>query len=407
MSLPPLPEVTVGDPPPEHPLIEDPPTVATPNGNNPATPNAAVTTAADPNQVRIVVGGVSKTGWQRVIIIRGIEVMPSRFTIALTDRFAGDSAQTDINAGDECKVYIGNDLVVTGRVDRVRRKLSRAGSILQITGRSSCRELVDCAVDPKQVPNMQISQATAVKIITMLAGTYKVTVKALQNVGQNIIPQFNVNLGEVVYPIIDRICRYCQFLAYDDTDGSLILAPLGTAAMASGFTEGVNIEDADYETGMDQRYSDYEVYFTSTYTLSDIAPLTPLQLVTDPTVTQFRKLIVISEQNQLDPSLATQRGVWEKVRRYGRSNVIRLTTDTWRDSAAKLWAINSTVTVDSAHLKTTGQKWLIAQVGFRRDEKGTHADLVLMPPAAFSPEPIVLAPQDPQIANARAKAGPS
>lgn len=403
MSLPPLQEVSIGDAPPETPLAPEAP-IATPNGTNPSTPSAATTTAVDPNQVRLVIANVSKTGWQQVLIVRGIEVMPSQFIIALADRYAGDSAQTDINAGDECQVYIGTDLVLTGRVDRVRRRITGQGSVLQIIGRSSCREIVDCAVDPAQVPNMQISQSTAIDIITKLAAIYKINVKTIGGVGQNIIPQFNVNLGDVVYPIIDRIARYCQFLAYDDTDGSLVLAPLGTIAMASGFTEGLNIENADYETGMDQRYSDYEVYISSTYTLSDIAPLTPLQLVTDPTVTPFRKLIIISEQNQLDPSLALQRGVWEKVRRYGRSNVLRLTTDTWRDSAGTLWAINSTVTVSSPHLKTTGQKWLIAQVGFRRDANGTHADLVLMPPAGFSPEPLVLAPQDAQIANARAKA---
>ncbi len=396
-----LPVTTVTD----HPLIDSVP-LASPGGTAPPSPPAAVSAAVDPNQVRLVVNGVSKTGWQRVLVVRGLEIMPSQFSIALTDRYSGDSSQVDITAGDPCQLYLGATMVLTGRVDRVRRKFNRQGCVVQIVGRSSCRELVDCSIDPAQVPNMQISQSSVLDITTKLAAIYQIKVQALGGVGDTLIPQFNLNLGEQPYPVIERMARYSGILVYDAPDGSLNLAPVGTAAMASGFAEGVNIEEADGEQGADQRYSDYEVYLTSTYSLSDQAPMTPLQLVKDKTFTQFRKLVLISEQNQLDPDLAQKRGTWEMVRRYGRSNAIRLTTDSWRDSAGTLWTINTLVTIDAPHLKVTGAKWLIAQVAFRRDETGTHADLVLMPPQAFVPEPIVLVPQDAEIAQARAASGP-
>jgi hypothetical protein len=34
--------------------------------------------------------------------------------------------------------------------------------------------------------------------------------------------------------------------------------------------------------------------------------------------------------------------------------------------------------------------WIIGEVTFRRDGEGTHADLVLMPAAAFQPQPDIL-----------------
>ena len=305
-DLPPVPTVTLTD----HPLIDNVP-LASPNGTAPAKPSSATPTAAavDPNEVRLVVNGVSKTGWLEVMITRGIEIMPSNFAISLTDLYSGDSAQTPLKKGDQCQVFIGDDLVLTGVIDRVRRRIAQDGTTLVIIGRSLCRDLVDCCVDPAQVPNMQISQSSAADVVTKLAATYKIKTNVLGNVGANIINQFNVNLGELVFPIIDRIARASQFLAYDERDGSLNLAPVGAGAMASGITEGVNIEPgATYEEGVDQRYSDYEVYYTSTFTLSDIAPLPALQLIKDPTITQFRKLIVFSDQNQLDPSLAQKRG---------------------------------------------------------------------------------------------------
>ena len=44
-------------------------------------------------------------------------------------------------------------------------------------------------------------------------------------------------------------------------------------------------------------------------------------------------------------------------------------------------------------LKLAKASWVIGEVSYRRDaEDGTTADLVLMPPAAFLPEPVVLQP---------------
>ena len=390
----------------EHPLIADVP-LAQPTGS--AAPGSTAATSAlvspaiaDPNELRLVVGGVSKTGWQSVLVVRGIEIMPSQFAIALTERSSGDSAQVDIKAGDPCQVFIGADLVLTGRVDRVRRRIGRQGCTVQIVGRSKCRELVDCSIDPAKVPNMQISSASVLDITKKLAGIYDVPVQALGGVGGTIIQQFSLNLGEQPYPVIERMARYAQILVYDEVDGSLNLAPVGTGSMASGVAEGVNVEAADGEEGVDQRYSDYEVYLTSVQSLTEIAPITPLTVVKDETVPQFRKLILISEQDALDPTITQRRGSWERNRRFGRSNPIRVTIDSWRDRAGALWKINTLCQVDVSHLKVVGKKWLIAQVAFRRDASGTHADLLLMPPEAFQPEPLVQVASNPEIANARA-----
>ena len=104
----------------------------------------------------------------------------------------------------------------------------------------------------------------------------------MRGVGDTVIPQFNLNIGERAFPIIDGMARWAQILVYDEVDGSLNLAPVAVGTMASGFSEGVNIEEADGEEGMDQRYSDYEVYVSSTYWLTEEVPTVPdLVLVKD------------------------------------------------------------------------------------------------------------------------------
>jgi prophage tail gpP-like protein len=83
------------------------------------------------------------------------------------------------------------------------------------------------------------------------------------------------------------------------------------------------------------------------------------------------------------------------TRRKGRSQSIRLTCDSWRDSAGLLWQPNYGVPVDigALHLSTSLVPWIISEVHYTVDaDRGTVADLLLMPKDAFQPQPIILRP---------------
>ncbi len=105
-------------------------------------------------------------------------------------------------------------------------------------------------------------------------------------------------------------------------------------------------------------------------------------------VPRFRPLIVVSEQAVYGQSLAEQRAQWERARRYGRSQAVRLTCDSWRDGAGKLWTPNFFAPVDLPALKINSVSWIVGEVTFSRNEgRGTVAELTLMPKEAFSVEP--------------------
>jgi prophage tail gpP-like protein len=180
---------------------------------------------------------------------------------------------------------------------------------------------------------------------------------------------------------------------YEDPNGNLVLDRVGTKAMASGFGIPGNVEDASVEYSIDQRFSEYTYVWYSIDQLAELSSIGNQRAdVSDPTVPRFRPLIRVSEQidqtNAFD--VAKARANWELARRKGRSQAISLTCDSWRDTAGNLWAPNMLAPIDASVLKLTGQNWIIGTVTFRKDLSGTHADLVLMPPDAFKPEPSVL-----------------
>jgi prophage tail gpP-like protein len=224
--------------------------------------------------------------------------------------------------------------------------------------------------------------------------------------GGGLVP-VQIILTETPYNVIERVAHYAGVLAYEKTDGSMVLSRVGTDTAASGFTQGLNVQMAAVSFTQDERYS---VYVPRLFSLDDLQngvggqPKFPV--VKDPGVKRFRPLVVVSEQINDKGLLVEQMAVWEMNRRVGRSQALQVTVDSWRDAAGKLWEINTFASINIPALKLVDKKWVIATVSYVRDlDRGTVADLVLMPKEAFSVEPTTLVPYDWQVSQALHQGG--
>lgn len=351
------------------------------------------------------------SGWTNVRVSRGIERCPSDFEVSYTEPYE-DVDSVLVQPGDEVEVYFGTDLILSGFVDRYLPSFSANEHIIRIAGRSKCQDLVDCSAlwPGGQMVNLQVDL-----IAKFLCAVYgiQVSVAAGTDVGPPI-PQLNIMVGESVYEILERICRFRGLLLYDQPDGSLLIAsggmqqgsaasPIGTRTAASGFVQGVNVLSASAMFGMDGRFSDYDALYQGLDTCEDVGDGGNLIAhVTDGTVPRFRYRAIVSENVFGGPVVAEQRANWEMASRYGRSFQVRLTTDSWRDSAGKLYEPNILVAIDLSALKLKPRTWLISDVTYKRGSEGTTCDLTIMPPEAFYQEPIILNPIAVDVINANA-----
>jgi prophage tail gpP-like protein len=383
----------------------------------PATPPAPATTptrtrGGSDGDVTLLVDGREFAGWQEIKIGRGIERMPNDFNLQVTERFPG-RPQVVVEPGQPCVVKIGGDTVITGFVDRYSPSISRqGGTTVRVTGRGKCQDLVDCSAYLRGVNN-QIINARSVGVIRALADLFGITVDARGGDG-DVVPQFNVILTETCWNIIDRVARHSNFLAYEGTDGQLIVSRAAEGSMSSGVTQGLNVERASINFAYDRRYSRYEVVFMPTENLADVgralsgSAFNLRGWANDDTIgaaapgqgRRFRPLILMAEVMQNGIDIAQRRADWERARRYGRSQVLEVEVDSWRDSAGKLWEPNFKAPLNLPGLKLTGKEWLIAEVTYMRGKDGTRAHLTLMPEEAFQPEPVLLAPFDGQVQQA-------
>ena len=356
-----------------------------------------------PDDISIIVGDQMISGWTRVRQTRGIELMPSNFEIELTEYYPGNNSNVVIAPGSPCQVFLGPDVVLTGYVDVYESRIISDKHIISVYGRSKSEDLVDCSAE---FPNAQIMAAPVLQIVQSLATTpYGITVtqSVIPDATKNTIPQTNFIYGETAVEVIERICRYAKLLFYDQPDGSIILTTASSKKAASGFSEGANVQEAAAHFTMN-RFQKYICVYSSTVLMSDNLALNSgqnnsiNQLGTpqvDDSVLRNRKKYIILESGDTDPFVVTQaRALWEKNRRFGKAWEVRITTDTWRDSAGNLWEPNTLVDLALPTIKIPQATWLISEVSFHRDgEKGTYAILTINPPGAFIPEPIVLVPQ--------------
>ena len=336
------------------------------------------------------IGGAEVGGWVNARVTRGIERMPSDFDLTVTNYMPGEGEQF-VSEGESCELYLGDDKVITGYIDRIIKTISPQEHSIRVSGRGKCQDLVDCSAEYE---SNVINNVTALSLTQKLAAAHGIEVRTDVKDFEKV-PQFTINWGESAQEIIERVCRWAGLLYYDLPDGSLFLTRVGKDVAASGLTQGINIQQAEYSCSLDQRFSEYvgvSLGISAAYSLGANYAYDSVLLAkaNDPEVGKLRnrKHISVVESTLIQKNLAQTAITWEMNRRYGRSKVVKAKIDSWRDKDGLLWAPNTLIPIKAPVLGLENENWLLSEVDFVKDDKeGTTANLTLMPAQAFSIEP--------------------
>lgn len=370
-------------------------------------PQVIVTTGirAKTDDVTIKVNGVDLTGWKSVKITAGIETCPRVFE-ATTSEATGDPKSLTVRPGDKCEAWLGDYRMVTGYVNRWTGSIGSHSHEVSMSGRGKCQDLVDCAA---YWPGQQIMSTSVLQVAKDLAKPFGITVAGASgpSVGlpgtdrtSRLIPYMVLMIGETPWQLIDRMCRLAGLLAFEQADGSLLLAegpsaaedaPLNFEVAGTGFEEGVNILSASLSLSDDQRFSEYTTYVFSFNPLLEFGEAeNKITVSADQGVTRHRPAALIAEWGKEQSlQVAFDRGAWEAARRWGQSHYLRIVTDSWRDGAGKLYRPFTLARVKLPTLKIEDVTWMVSEVVYIKDGDGTHCELTLAPPAAYTVRPVL------------------
>jgi prophage tail gpP-like protein len=353
------------------------------------------------DDVSIVIGSTAWGGWERVSITRGVETVPAFFSLIGTERYPDSGNEVDIKPGSPAVVRIGGDTVITGYAERIMRRLSTEEHSVTLRGRSKLADLVDCSGFTQQ---WQFNNLTLLSMARIVCQPFGISVSAPDG-DSAPIPSWMLVLTETGYEFIEEISRWAQKLPYDDENGNLVLAALGDNAHSSGVAEGQNVQEFESVADVSQVYSTISAIYQDTSILEDGGGTTDIPYLKDPSTgkpiqavdnhlpprsdgqARYRPLLIISEQGNGMNNVVPKRVAWEMARRWGRSQEVRVTVDSWRDSGGTLWTPNWLVPVELPSAKLGQATLLITQVTYLRDAEGTRAILTLMPPEAMAPMP--------------------
>ena len=337
------------------------------------------------SRVELYIGGEIHSGWEAVSVTRSIETISGTFELRLSERNPVSPSLRRIGPGKACELRLDGTVVVSGYVDDLAVTLEADTHTIRVSGRDKTGDLVDCSVvvnadDPESAGEWE--GAKLEQICRQICKPFGITVSALQPTGEPF-RRFKTQEGESAYEAIVRACKNRALLPTAGPDGNLVL-------MRPGPSSGGRIAEGDNALALRGTFNDrdrHNRYIVKGQAGGDdktwgASVTTGKSEATDPAVTRYRPLIVISEDHGEAGTLAN-RVKWEAATRAGQARRVEATVQGWRDGG-RLWSAGDAVTLDSPTLGLeTPTTMTIAGVTFTLDEKGTLTNLTLVHPKAF------------------------
>lgn len=343
--------------------------------------------------VSLHIAGQRFDGWKEIVVQRSLETLSGSFSLAMTDRWAGQPSRWNIEAGQACKVLIGNDLVLTGYIDRATYTVTGSRRSISISGRDLTADLIDCSADfrPGSWTGRRLEQ-----IVADLIKPFGLTSRALAPTGA-VFAKFAVQPGEAVFDTISRLCRQRGLLAITNPAGELLLTRPGKTAAGYSLELPGNIEEISFDNDAAERFSDYVLKGYGPG--GDAAVSRPKATATDGGISRHRPLVIINDELSSVAGL-TERAKWEASVRAARGQQVQVLVSGWRAPGGALYDIDQLVSV-YAPLAGVDNSLLVSGVAYSLGPQGSRTSLTCVRKEAFSLEPIA----DPRPVTPRKRRG--
>lgn len=339
------------------------------------------------NDVILRVNGREWGGWTSVNISAGIERMARDFNVELTRRWPGDnktdSLRPGFKNGDAVEVLIDNSPVITGYVEATPVRYDAISVSMGIAGRSKTADLIDCAAQPLKFANRSM-----IDIAGELARPFGIEVISASAPSAPLL-SVQVDHGETVIEVLNKVMGLQQALAYDDARGRLVIGSPGSGRCATALVYGQNILSCSTEKSIKDRFSAYDITGQRPGNNEDFGKATIAAIrgnTVDAGISRYRPTI-IKQSGAATSKTCSDRAAFEMRQRAARTDETTYTVQGWRQGNGQLWEPNKTVIVTDPLLGFQNTELLISEVTWRKDETGTTSDLRIGPIDAYLPEP--------------------
>jgi prophage tail gpP-like protein len=359
----------------------------------------------DSDEVSVIIEGKELTGWEAASIEMAVDHIADGFSLD----GPWDWTRKELRAAvrpfgyQSVQLFIGNDLYLTGRLDRVGPKLDAKDRSINVQGRSLTGQLADCS----HRGDLEFSNLALSTICRKVCAPFGVAVRADNDT--DAIPEARAEYGQGAADFLNSLAAPHNMLLNCSYWGELVLT---WGAALINRTPGARLREGEYpvesvESDFDstKRFSRYEVatQFAGYPDIVDVA--------LDSSVSVYRPHLQAAAEAAASPddaealaaldaeggkgeTAAQARSKAAKARTASRLRVAALAESCsvtvgvagWRRPDGKRWAERQTVTLYAPSAMIYHEvPWLIAGVTLKLDVSGGRSTMLrLVLPETYS-----------------------
>lgn len=361
------------------------------------------------DDVALLVNGRRYDGFESVGITRTIEGLAGSFTLKVSDRW-GDNDPWPIVNESACQVLIDKDILIDGWVDRTHITANATSRTLTYTGKDRAAAIVensatvqgasvvakvggagggpvDTTKHHAESVKWVYSNIDVADFTRAIARPFGLSVTVQPGLTFKRVATEIVNPGDTGWECVKRVAEAAGVLLVSDNTGGILITRAGNAR-AANLIEGFNILVAEFDSDATNRFFRYLLSCQMPGTDEESGEATQIQAeATDSDVRRTNRITLVRPDKGYDTAGARARADWEARIRAARADAVTVTVQGWRQPNGALWPVNALTRVQAPRSIGVDGEMLISQVEYTLDSGGRTAQLKLVRPDAFTPEP--------------------
>mgnify|MGYP005990789549 CR=1 FL=1 len=335
----------------------------------------------------IEVDGVQYTNFTKASCKLRLDSLSSFFSFTAA---ADGPDRLPLRTGQECKVYVDDELVLTGHIESMLVDYTTGKHSITYAGRDKTADILDSTLGA--IDNIEGQELTMKAAIQRVISHLGLDVKVIDQVQPKLFKQdedlLNPEIGDNAFEFIERIARKRQVLLTSDQYGNLVLAR-NDGTRADGVIQHVidsednNVLAATFAKNTSERFRLYKVASGLNIAAiadigGDVEVLTDQQGdIEDGDIRKGRQMVVISETPS--GSDTKERAIWEADVRKARSTTYDCTVAGYRVGidSGDIWRTNRLYAINDDFIGLD-KPMLCNAVTFNLDEDGRRTDLELI-----------------------------
>ena len=345
--------------------------------------------------IELRVGGQVLEGWSRVSVSRKADALAGSFSFSFGETQPDDPVARVIQRGQTAGVYLEDEIVLEGVIGELSTRYDGRSASVTAAGRDIAGDLVDSSAiaEPGEWNGARL-ETIAAQLLSAFSGiSYRAD---LADPAAGTVSTFSLNTGETVFSALDRLARLRGLVLNSDGAGGVYMRRPGSTRAPVAISRAATILEAELRDSDSGRFSKYIAHGQAAGLEGWDAGGSPGQSLRaeaeDPGVGRDRPLVIVAGAGA-NVAEREARVAFEATSRAGKSRRVSYTLPGWTLEGHR-WEPGERVPVYDPALgigTSTGSPVDLVLVGVRfsaSSGQGARASLELMPPGAFTLEPV-------------------